>query len=307
MFVWKKIGLIFKPNSEFYWMKSHAQLPTVDHLDASIYRVYFASRDEYNISRIGYFDIDIRFPDIILDCSVSPVLSPGPPGCFDEHGVYPSSIITINGIKYLYYIGWNKGSEYPLFYSSIGLAISEDGGKNFYRFSSAPIMARSQYDPCLVTSPFVFYANGIWKMFYVSGIKWEKYNNRLISFYHIKYAYSYNAINWLPTGHVLLNFKDDSETNIARCSLLKIENQYHCWYSYASLDFSYSIGYALSSDGFLFIRKDNLSFSPETFTFDDQMMCYPYVIRHKDTLYMFYNGNQYGHDGIALAILEGMS
>lgn len=34
------------------------------------------------------------------------------------------------------------------------------------------------------------------------------------------------------------------------------------------------------------------------------MMCYPCVVEYNNKLYMFYNGNKNGKDGIGLAICE---
>ena len=93
--IWEKKGLIFRPDSSKWWMRSHCQLPTVLPLEKDIYRVYFASRDKSQYSHVGYFEIDINEPEKPLEISEDPVLFPGEPGYFDEHGVYPSSIIKI--------------------------------------------------------------------------------------------------------------------------------------------------------------------------------------------------------------------
>jgi predicted GH43/DUF377 family glycosyl hydrolase len=300
---WIKKGLIFTPDKGFYWMQSHAQMPTVDHLKGDIYRVYFASRDKDQRSHIGYIEIDITEPKKIIRVSEKPVLEPGPIGFFDADGVFPSSIVNHNGKKYLYYIGWNKGGEPPLFYASIGLAISEDGGKSFWRYSKAPIMSRSEYDPCLVTGPFVLKRKDIWRMFYVSGIKWERIEGKLKSFYHIKYAHSKDGIEWIREGEVTIGLKGDS--NISRPSVIREGDLYKAWYSYATLTTPYRIGYAESTDGIHFTRKDEeagIDVSKEGF--DNEMVCYPYVIKHREMLYMFYNGNNLGKEGIGLAITK---
>ena len=38
--------------------------------------------------------------------------------------------------------------------------------------------------------------------------------------------------------------------------------------------------------------------------FDSQMLEYAAVIKHQDSYFMFYNGNNYGFDGIGLAVSE---
>ena len=119
---WRKTGLIFHPESRYDWMVSHASVPVAVHLGEDIYRIYFYSRDELNRSHIGYIEVDITLPDKILYLTPEPVLAPGPPGYFDDHGVMPSSIATYNARMHLYYTGWNPGRG-KLYYNSIGLTV----------------------------------------------------------------------------------------------------------------------------------------------------------------------------------------
>src|SRR5207249_877675 len=123
---WIKEGLIFCASGQYAWMHSHASLPVALRLDNHVYRIYFASRDEQNRSHVSYIEIDIRSAKEILRISDRPVLQPGPLGYFDDHGVYCASIIRKEQNLLMYYIGWNPGARSPLFYSSIGLAVSED-------------------------------------------------------------------------------------------------------------------------------------------------------------------------------------
>ena len=37
---------------------------------------------------------------------------------------------------------------------------------------------------------------------------------------------------------------------------------------------------------------------------DSEMICYPYVFKHKGRFYMLYCGNGYGKTGFGLAVLE---
>ncbi|SLM50307.1 conserved protein of unknown function [Nitrospira japonica] len=304
---WEKKGLIYRPDARVAWMKSHCQLPVADQLDGSRYRVYFASRDELQRSHIGCIEIDLHEPVKVLGSTVQPILSPGPTGHFDEHGVYPSSIVTVGNKKYLYFIGWNRGCRQPLFYASIGLAVSEDGGRSFERLFRSPIMARSEHDPCLVTSPNVFIDNDLWRMTYVSGIRWEESaDGGLKSVYHIKYAESRDGISWTRDGTVAIDFASKDETNIARSSVLKFGGAYRMWYSTARLPVRpYRIGYAESDDGTRWTRIDEgVGFDVSDEGFDSEMICYPHVIHHENKLYMFYNGNGFGREGIGLAVAD---
>jgi predicted GH43/DUF377 family glycosyl hydrolase len=301
MMNWEKIGLIFRPTSKREWMLTHASLPVAVSTRDCFYRVYFSARDGQNRSHVGYVELDIRQPTEILSVSDKPVLTPGPLGRFDDHGVYAASIVEQNGTHFMYYIGWNPGARGPLFYSSIGLAVSDDGGKTFRKTSVAPILARSEHDPCLVTSPFVMIENGIWRMWYVSGFKWEEEKDGLHSYYHIKYAESKDGVEWQRNGLVCIDLQG-RERNIARPCVIKEGGVYKMWYSYNKGQ-GYRIGYAESPDGYKWMRKDaeaGIDISPTGW--DSKAMAYPGVFIHEGKKYMLYNGNEYGREGFGLAV-----
>jgi len=298
---WHKLGLIFSPSGQYPWMQTHAALPVALKLGGDFYRLYFASRDEYNRSHVGFVEFDIKSPQKILYVSAEPVLAPGPLGHFDDHGVYASSFVEHEGNLYLYYIGWSPGARKPLFYASVGLAVSEDGGKKFDKISPAPIMSRSEHDPCLVTSPFVLRDRGAWRMWYVSGFKWKDEDGVLESYYHIKYAESKDGVDWKRNGFVCIDLRG-GEKNIARPCVMKEKSMYRMWYSY-NRGRGYRIGYATSRDGISWTRyptPGGLELSASGW--DSEAMAYPSVVKHRGRWFMFYNGNEYGKDGIGLAI-----
>ena len=75
------------------------------------------------------------------------------------------------------------------------------------------------------------------------------------------------------------------------------------WYCYAIDD--YRIGYAESQDGITWERKDNeVGIDVSESGWDSEMIEYPFVFEHKRGKYMFYNGNDYGNEGIGYAIME---
>jgi len=302
--MWNKKGLIFSANGQFEWMQTHAQLPVADLVSEDTIRVYYAGRNSSSVSSIGFAEFDINNGFKLKRFSEEPILKPGSIGTFDEHGVFPASIVTHNGQKWLYYIGWNKGYKQPLFYASIGLAISDDGGETFTKISQAPIMSRSDFDPCLVTSPNIFIDNGIWRMTYVSGVRWEEINGKLKSYYHIKYAESLDGISWNREGIVCVDFRDEEESNIARSSVVKENGIYKMWFCYVYGEQKYRIGYAESNDCKIWERKDELSgINVSINEFDSDMICYPNILTINGIKYMFYNGNNFGEKGFGLAIL----
>jgi predicted GH43/DUF377 family glycosyl hydrolase len=304
---WEKIGFVSLPPNNFDWMRSHCQLPTVLILNERNIRVFFASRTDKQESHVAFMDLELGLNgksfEIRKLCD-SPILSPGPIGYFDEHGVYPSCVIKHQNKFYMFYIGWNKGAEAPLFYANIGLAVSEDGLK-FQKISKSPLLSRSEFDPCLVTSPHVYFDDDKWRMTYVSGVRWERSEEtgKLQSHYHIKYAESNDLLNWVRQGIVAIDF-EENETNIARSSVIKLaETDYRMWYSYVHSQIkNYRIGYAESHDGFSWERKDHLAGIDVDNDFATEMICYPCVFNLGEKFYMLYNGDSYGKNGFGIAL-----
>ena len=244
-------------------------------------------------------DVEIG-PYCVIGYSREPILSPGQLGCFDDNGVTPSCVIDLpNGEKALYYIGWNPGSTVRMHLFG-GLAISRDGGSSFERWSRAPILERSRTDPYLNTAPWVVCDGESYRMFYVSGYEWI---HKDLPRYNIKTAYSLDGKHWVREGHVCIDFKDNTENALARPYVLLEDGLWRMWFSYKSTD--YRIGYAESLDGLTWERLDHLAgIDVSSSGFDSEMIEYGAVVRYDGQLFMFYNGNNYGYDGIGLAVEE---
>jgi hypothetical protein len=75
------------------------------------------------------------------------------------------------------------------------------------------------------------------------------------------------------------------------------------WFSYRGS--SYRLGYAESSDGLTWARKDGRhGLAPADVGWDSQSVEYGCVFDHEGTRWMLYNGNNYGETGIGLAEFE---
>jgi hypothetical protein len=299
---WEKKGLIFKPEGQYDWVKTHAMLPVSDYINGDIYRIYFSGRDDLNRSLIGSVDVNINEPKKIISISPEPVLGLGNLGSFDDNGVSPTFIVNYKGQKYLYYMGWNKGANVRAAEVS-GLAISTDNGQTFERYSRAPIIDRTDKEPyTILVISCIIIENGIWRMWYDSADTWI--NNELPR-YNIKYAESNDGINWIRKGIVSVDYKDKDETRVSRASILKENNIYKMWYCYAFGTGGYRMGYAESTDGESFVRKDDCAgIGLSESGWDSEMICYPNVFVHNNKKYMLYCGNGYGRAGFGYAILN---
>jgi len=308
--IWEKKGIIFRPKGQYGWMNSHAQVPTVlVKENENLVRVYFSSRPKPNLSLTSFVDLNIDRLNEIIYLNDKPILELGGPGSFDEHGIMPSSIIEKEGIIHLYYSGWSRGGSLP-YNNYTGLALSEDGGKTFYKYSPGPIIDRTPFEIYSATSPCVFYENGEWHMYYSSGTHWHKINGRMEHTYDIKYASSLNGKSWNQNGFVIVPQKNPYEA-ITKPTIIKMNRNYHMWFCFRGCnDFrngkeSYRIGYSRSNDLINWNRMDNkagIELPKEDW--DSKMMAYPAVVQIRDEIIMFYNGNYFGKDGFGYSILR---
>jgi hypothetical protein len=307
--MWEKKGLIYLPNGNLAWQVSHAQLPIADRVSDGVLRIYFGTRDAQNRTVTTYLEVEADNPQHILYAHDQPVLGLGELGCFDDSGAMPSWIVNVNGRKYLYYIGWNTGVTVA-YRNAIGLAVSEDGGQNFSRLYRGPIVDRSKTEPHFCAAPCVLREGDLWRMWYLSCLRWVLYNGRSEPIYHIKYAESTDGVNWQRQGIVAIDFKSPDEAGIVRSSVLHEGNLYKMWYSYRQLqDYrtnrqtSYRIGYAESQDGVYWVRRDDLAgIDVSAHEWDAEMIAYPYVYTHGGQTYMLYNGNGFGRSGFGYAV-----
>ena len=269
---WKKLGLLIVPGA-YDWMRTHAQSPFAEQLDDGLFKIHFVGRDSNNCSRGGSALLRLRdSSNFNISLTPTPTLDIGELGCFDDCGVMPSSIVHYNNLQFMYYTGWSKAISVP-FRFFIGLAISHDNGATFSRYSKAPIFGPDIDEPFLTASPWVMKCGNQWKMWYVSGTKWEKYTNKAPKHYYcIKYAESQDGIKW-KSKTTCINYEKD-EYALARPVVYYHNKQYIMWFSFRGGEYSYKIGYATSEDGINWIRNDNIvGIAPSEKEWDSDMIC----------------------------------
>jgi hypothetical protein len=307
---WIKKGLVFKPDNNYDWMASHASIPVVDPINDEVLRVYFGTRDKQGRSFPTYLEVLADDPREIRYVHDRPILSLGQLGTFDDNGIMPSWIVNHGSKKYLYYIGWNP--QVTVAYRlSIGLAISEDGGKSFSKYSEGPICDRDVDEPYFNTAPCVVVDGTSWKMWYVACTGWEMVNKRPEPRYHIKYALSDDGIHWERTKQVCIDY-DSFADAIGRPCVFVTNGMYRMLYSYRSIQNyrtdpgqSYRLGYAESVDGIHWLRRDDeVGIDRSATGWDSEMLEYSHVFVSKRGIYLFYNGNGFGQSGFGYAVLR---
>ncbi len=302
---WKKLGRIFTPRTEYWWMRTHAMNPTPVLIDGGpLVRVYFAGRDEHNRSQPGWVIFNLEQSDKVVDMAREPVMSLGRLGTFDDNGVAPISLVDLEDKTHLYYVGFKPGGTTRMDLFG-GLAISIDGGLTFERYSEAPILERNKINPLINTAPYVLHENGQWRMYYVGGVEWL---HRDLPRYNIQYATSKDGLEWKREGHVCIDFASKEEHALAKPWVIKENDVYKMWFGCkgdASKGGAYVIGYAESEDGANWTRNDDFAGIDRSESgWDSEMIEYTTVVVYQDRKYMFYNGNTYGREGFGLAVQE---
>jgi predicted GH43/DUF377 family glycosyl hydrolase len=305
---YEKLGLIWNPQDKHIWMKTHATCPTPVLLDAETLRIYFQSRDNKGVGRAGYVDVNPDNPFHILKYSKDPVLDIGRPGAFDDNGVFPTCVIreADSNRLFMYYVGFELCTHirYRLL---TGLAISDNRGENFNKIQETPILERSPEELLFRCGPFVINQKGLYRMWYVAGSEWIDINGKSMPVYDLRHIVSNDGINWPTNGQPCMAISNPDEHGFGRPYIISTPTSYRLFYSIRKSSLGqYRMGYAESADGLVWNRMDNaleLDVSPEGWDSTAIEFAAPITIGEKS--YLFYNGNDFGRDGIGLAILEG--
>lgn len=299
---WIKKGFIYGPSGESSWAKNSALTPTPVLIDDMI-RVYAGFRDDLGVSRIGYVDLEADNPSNVLNVSKKPVLDVGIPGTFDDNGVILGDIVEKGEYLYMYYVGFQLVQK-AKFLAFTGLAISDDNGNSFKRYSNTPILDRSPNELYISAIHSVLVEDNIFKVWYAAGNQWEIIKGKPFPQYNIKYIESEDGIHFSGEGKLCVDVKD-SEYRIGRPRVYKKDDSYQMFYTKGTLEGDYFPGYAESTDGIDWKRMDHkLGISLSKEGWDSQTLCYPALLTYENETYMFYNGNAMGKDGFGYAVLE---
>ena len=310
--MWVKKGQVFDINhftSEL--IQSHGAIPFALHLGGGNFRIFYSSRNKKGQSLPFYINAQISKSTITLTGEpVGPFLELGELGTFDDSGIMPIWFLHHQGKTYMYYVGWNPQVNVS-YRHAIGLAISDDNGLTFKRYSKGPVCDRSLEEPFFNTSPCVLFEDGLWRMWYISCTHWQIIDNYPEPSYHVKYAESTDGIHWKKEGLICLDY-DERARAIGRMSVIKEDGIYRMYFSYRGVadyrktsNTGYKIGLATSTDGKVWDKKygeTGIDLSAEGW--DSMMMAYPHVFKHEDIYYMLYNGNGFGREGFGYAITD---
>jgi hypothetical protein len=213
-------------------------------------------------------------------------------GSFDWAGIMPTEIITVNNIKYLYYIGWSLRVDVP-YHNNLGLAISHDNGNTWEKYSKGPVLSTSHLEPGYIGTVSILIENNIWRMWYLSCLDWVESDLGMEPTYDIKYAESEDGIIWKPLRVTCIPL-DDDVGGISSQRVLKINDEYHMWYSIRNkLDYrkntknSYRIKKSTSKDGINWKRTGVVCIDYKNKK--EYAIARPSVIKIRDEYHMWYS------------------
>ena len=298
---WKKLGQIFSVRPIDQYLQTHASNPMPVHIIDNIYRIFYSGRDVQNRSSIGWVDIDLKEKRVKDICKEAVFKFSSNKEDFYSHGVSIGNFYKLHQEILILFMGWQvrEGSHWR---GDIGELVLSSDLSSIDIKSFDPILVQDKEDTLSFSYPFVMFDQGLYKMWYGSTISWNSSNEEMI--HVIKYAESVDSKIWNKKGTAIPWTLGIAQA-FSRPTVLKDLEKYHMWFSYREGGGDkYKIGYAHSEDGrnwSNFLRQ-GLSTSNEGW--DSEMVCYPFVFKHNDEIYMLYNGNDYGREGFGLAILE---
>tara|TARA_Y200000002_G_scaffold383290_1_gene404922 strand:- start:9183 stop:10082 length:900 start_codon:yes stop_codon:yes gene_type:complete len=297
MITFLKKGLILKSRS-VKWNKDYTWVPTAYKINNQQAIVFFARRDFNNESDTGYFIFDV-VKEKVIKISKKPILRRGPLGSFDDSAAIASQILKIGNKYFLYYVGWTRGLKVPYF-SSIGLAISNKIIGPYKKIHNAPIISQSKENPYFVATCFVKKDKN-YRMYLTSNTEWKKKKKVSTPRYLIKSSISNDGIKWKHEDSQVLGFQNKNETAITRPWIIKYNNKDIMFFSLKKKQ--YKIETAIYKNK-KWVRKKMFKFSNSgmKFKFDSESQEYSTILQFKDKFVMFYNGNNYGKDGIGYAV-----
>lgn len=315
---WRKLGKAFDPLQHDLpnGCVNFAQSPQALVFDGFV-RIYFSTR---SVDRNGKFRSHIAYVDMtkslseVIDVSTHTVIELGGLGCFDEHGIFPMNVIRYEDVVFGYTCGWSRRVSVSV-ETAIGLVISRDDGRTFRRIGDGPVLTASLREPCLVGDPFVRVIGKTFHMWYIFGTGWRTFSGSSVPdrTYKIGHAISNDGVHWSKDEATqIVADRLGSDESQALPTVVEIAGRHHMFFCYRqSFDFrtnrnrGYRIGHAYSDDLVSWTRDDSSpGIDVSKRGWDSDMVCYPHAFDCDGSIFLLYNGNEFGRGGFGVAILE---
>ena len=300
---WIKLGRVFNPEARNRHPKlaSHSANPLAVPMHGDVYRVFYSGRDAFNRSSVGAFDINLETQEVVCEHH-TPFFVHGEQGSYFEAGVSVGGCYRVGDVVYMLFMGWqNRDGKH--WRGDIGRLVV-DANFELSLFDEVPLLSTSSVDPISLSYPCVLQEKQGYRMWYGSTLQWESEDAEMVHVIHS--ATSVDGESWSPQG-LAVPFINGRCQAFSRPTVLKNQDEsLDMWFSYRGVKGEkYKVGHAFSLDS----KGWELELSPPGLEasghgWDSEMVAYPFVIEHRGSRFLFYNGNDYGKTGIGLAVLN---
>jgi len=181
----------------------------------------------------------------------NPVLTVGSSGSWDDGGLECYSVLHINNVYHMWYIGWNKSYSY-----NVGYATSSDG-LTWTKHTNNPVLKTGQsghWDEGAIWGVSVIYKDSQFLMWYTGA-------NKDISLRSIGFATSTDGVNWTKYSNNPVLTQGSSgtwdESGLEYHHVYFDGSVFKMWFSGYDKDIISRLGYATSSDGISWSKHAN--------------------------------------------------
>lgn len=308
--VWRRRGQILAPShlDDIRMIQS----PTAWELPNGLVRIAVACRNTANLSFMRVMECDPAQNMRIVqpprdDVTVKRALAMG-----GLSGLGPCDALWDDGQLVLVTSSITRQS--PIYDAAIEIMTSADGGATFSDpqtiLTSAANGGYPVSLPCIRRQD-----NGLLRMWFTAFTQWfPDVQPHPDARYCIRSATSADGLSWSVDPDPAITWLP-GEAGLARPTVQRTANGHEMWFCSRGpyVDGQpelrrYRLCFAWSPDGMTWRRQnDGHAFSnpPDPGDWDDQMQCYPFVLRLSDgRQVMFYCGNAYGQTGIGWAVRD---
>jgi hypothetical protein len=239
---------------------------------------------------------------IVVADHQEPFFLHGPNGSFYADGVSIGNYYMLGSRRYILFMGWQNPAD-SHWRGDIGrLTIMPDYSLQLTQ--EQPLFGADSADPVSLSYPWVMQTGPAhYDMWYGSTLSWDGGNGEMV--HVIKHAESTDGSTWHKKG-LAVPYQLNVAQAFSRPTVIQHSSgAMDMWFSYRSgQGQSYRIGYAFNEgDGWqLALQHSGIRVSDHGW--DAEMIEYPFVFEHKNSIYMLYNGNGYGRTGFGLALLS---
>ena len=275
---------------------SHAANPVVVKIAEHSYRIFFNSRDLNQKSSVYSVDFNLDSQLIIPNTFKIQFLL-GTSDSYFKDGVSLGSHFQLDGVDWIGFMGWvNPPSEH--WYGTIG-RLRLNSNFDFEYIEESPWFGLDSYDQTSLSYPAVYFSKNVMHVWYGTTLSWDGGNGEMV--HVLKEKISTDFVQFENSTRVV-EWKLGESQAFSRPSVAEVQGHFLMAYSVRGSSTKYRIGFGIIEDDSPII-KEIATYPTSKSRWESEMVEYPCLVSHKNSIFMFYNGNGYGKSGIGLARL----